>query len=351
MEEMHRILETIHRTNARSVLATITRVEGSAYRKEGTSALFLEDGSQIGVLSAGCLEADLAVRVPDLLEAGVSGSFVFDMQSPELLSWGEETGCSGVVHVTMEPVHDVFVEHLCTLKHYLDRQVEVMLVKRFGPDDSVADYCFFTGDRHRFGEREGKFSFSPALLESIFSEQSRRSGMRFVPPLQSDIFVHTYYPKPRLILFGAGPDARPLAAMAAAAGFSVTVSDWRPALCDRRYFPEADCILSGFPEETIRCIHFTPRDYAVVMTHHFHWDRQLVRLLSGRQLCYLGILGAKRRTERLLEGIPVPMKVHYPVGLAIGAEGPEEIAVSIVAELISTLRQNRMQAAVAHEAE
>jgi len=349
LEEMHRIMEAIHRTDARSVLATITRVEGSAYRKEGTSALFLEDGSQIGVLSAGCLEADLAARVPELLEAGVSRSFEFDMQSPELLSWGEETGCSGVVHVTVEPLHDAFVEHLCTLKHYLDRQVEVMLVKRFGPDGSVADYCFFAGDGYRFGEREGEFP--PALLESIFSEQSRRSGMRFVPSLQSDIFVHTYRPKPRLILFGAGPDARPLAAMASAAGFSVTVSDWRPALCDRRYFPEADCILSGFPEETIRRIHFTPRDYAVVMTHHFHRDRQLVRLLSGRQLCYLGILGSKRRTERLLEGIPVPMKVHYPVGLAIGAEGPEEIAVSIVAELISTLRQYKMQAAVTHEAE
>lgn len=342
MEEIHRILETIERTDLRSVLATITRVEGSAYRKEGTSMLLLEDGSQIGVLSAGCLEAELAACVPDILETGVSRSFVFDMQSSDPLSLGEGPGCGGVVHVTMEPVHDRFAGHLCTLKHYLDHHIEVMLVKRFGPDGSVTGYGFLTGDRHWFGEWEGPFP--QVLFDWMSSGDLRRSGMRFVSSMQSDVFVHRYYPRPRLILFGAGPDARPLAAFAAATGFSVIVSDWRPVLCDRRYFPDAESILLGFPEESIRMIEFTAYDYVVVMTHHFQRDQQLVRLLSERQLRYLGILGSKGRTERLLEGVTFPMKVHFPVGLAIGAEGPEEIAVSILAELIH--RKN-----VIHEAE
>ncbi|MCM3272808.1 XdhC family protein [Paenibacillus elgii] len=347
MEEIHRIFETIERTGLRSVLATITRVEGSAYRKEGTSMLFLEDGSQIGVLSAGCLETELAACVPDILEAGVSRRFVFDMQSSDPLSWGEGPGCGGVVHVTMEPVDDRFADHLCTLKHYLDQHIEVMLVKSFASDGSVAAYGFLTGDRHLFGEWEGQFP--RAFFDWMSSGDVRRSGMRFVSTMQSDVFVHTYYPKPRLIIFGAGPDARPLAAFAAAAGFSVVVSDWRPVLCDRRYFPDAESILLGFPEETMRMIECTPYDYAVVMTHHFQRDQQLARLLSERQLRYLGILGSKRRTERLLEGVTFPMKVHFPVGLAIGAEGPEEIAVSILAELIH--RKNRKPEVVIHEAE
>ncbi|MFD0675732.1 MULTISPECIES: XdhC family protein [unclassified Paenibacillus] len=339
MEEIHRILETIQRTSLRSVLATITQVEGSAYRKEGTSMLFLEDGSQIGVLSAGCLEAELSVCVPNILEAGITRSFVFDMQSSDPLSWGEEPGCGGIVHVTMEPVNDEFVDHLCTLKYYLDHKVEVMLIKRFGSNGSVTDYSFFTRDRQLFGDWRGEFP--QALLDLMSSEDSCKSGMRFLSSIQSDVFVHTYYPKPRLLIFGAGPDARPLAAFATTTGFSVIVSDWRPALCDRRYFPDAESLLLGFPAETIRMIHFTPYDYAVVMTHNFKRDQQLVRLLSEQQLCYLGILGSKNKRERLLSGGPVPMEVHSPVGLAIGAEGPEEIAVSILAELILTFRKNR----------
>ncbi|KEQ22479.1 XdhC family protein [Paenibacillus tyrfis] len=347
MEEIHRILETIERTDLRSVLATITRVEGSAYRKEGTSMLFLEDGSQIGVLSAGCLEAGLSACVPDILETGVSRTFVFDMQSSDPLSWGEGPGCGGVVHVMMEPVNDRFADHLCTLKHYLDHHIEVMLVKSFASDGSVAGYGFLTEDRYLFGEWKGQFP--QALFDWTSSGDLRRSGMRFSSSVQSDVFVHTYYPKPRLIIFGAGPDARPLAAFAAVAGFSVVVSDWRPVYCDRRYFPDAESIVLGFPEETMQRIPFTSYDYVVVMTHHFQRDQQLARLLSERQLCYLGILGSKKRTECLLKGVTFPMKVHFPVGLAIGAEGPEEIAVSILAELIH--RKNRKPEVVIHEAE
>ncbi len=347
MEEIHRILETIERTDLRSVLATITRVEGSAYRKEGTSMLFLEDGSQIGVLSAGCLEAGLSACVPDILETGVSRTFVFDMQSSDPLSWGEGPGCGGVVHVMMEPVNDRFADHLCTLKHYLDHHIEVMLVKNFASDGSIAGYGFLTRDRYLFGEWKGQFP--QALFDWTSSGDLRRSGMRFSSSVQSDVFVHTYYPKPRLIIFGAGPDARPLAAFAAVAGFSVVVSDWRPVYCDRRYFPDAESIVLGFPEETMQRIPFTSYDYVVVMTHHFQRDQQLARLLSERQLCYLGILGSKKRTECLLKGVTFPMKVHFPVGLAIGAEGPEEIAVSILAELIH--RKNRKPEVVIHEAE
>lgn len=309
--------------------------------------LFLEDGSQIGVLSAGCLEAGLSACVPDILETGVSRTFVFDMQSSDPLSWGEGPGCGGVVHVMMEPVNDRFADHLCTLKHYLDHHIEVMLVKNFASDGSIAGYGFLTRDRYLFGEWKGQFP--QALFDWTSSGDLRRSGMRFSSSVQSDVFVHTYYPKPRLIIFGAGPDARPLAAFAAVAGFSVVVSDWRPVYCDRRYFPDAESIVLGFPEETMQRIPFTSYDYVVVMTHHFQRDQQLARLLSERQLCYLGILGSKKRTECLLKGVTFPMKVHFPVGLAIGAEGPEEIAVSILAELIH--RKNRKPEVVIHEAE
>ncbi|MDR0269942.1 XdhC family protein [Paenibacillus sp.] len=339
MEDIHRILEAIKCNNKRSVLATITHVEGSAYRKEGATMLFFEDGSQIGVLSTGCLEADLAARVPDILEIRSSCGFRFDLQSSDPLTWGEETGCGGVVHVAMEPVDNVLLDHLCILKDYLDRQTEVMLIKKINPDLSVSDYGFVTENRDLFGEWRGEFPQD--LLDLKDSVDSQKSGMKQVPPLNSDIFIHTYHPKPRLIIFGAGQDARPLASFAAATGFSVIVADWRPVLCDRKYFPDAEALLLGFPEETVDRIHFTSKDFVVVMTHNFRRDQELIRFLSGRQLSYLGILGSKRRTKRLLSGGSIPANLHFPVGLAIGADGPEEIAVSIVAELVQTYRKNR----------
>jgi xanthine dehydrogenase accessory factor len=293
--------------------------------------LFFEDGSQIGVLSAGCLETDIAARVPEILEAGVSCGFVFDMQSLEHLSWGEETGCGGVIHVTMEPVNGVFLEHLRTLKECLDQQTKVMMIKKISQDLSVSDYAFVVDKERFFGEWRG--GFPQDLMELAVSE---------------GYFIHTYYPKPRLTIFGAGPDARPLAAFAVAAGFSVSVSDWRPAWCNRSYFPDVDTLLVGFPEETLDKILSSSNDYAVVMTHNFRRDQQLIRMLSERQLCYLGVLGPKHRMERLLNGDPAPANLRSPVGIEIGAEGPVEIAVSILAELIDTYRKNRRRTTVSY---
>ncbi|OZB91197.1 XdhC family protein [Paenibacillus sp. XY044] len=339
MEDIHRILEALQQRKQRSVLATITRVEGSAYRKEGASMLLFEDGTQVGVLSTGCLEADIAARVPELLAAGVPQTYVFDLDSTDPLSWGEGPGCGGVIQVTALPVDGSLRRHLLTLKEYLDDQIEVMLILKMDSDPSAYGYSFVAGSRHRFGEWPGVFP--EAMLDWAAAGRLRRSGMQVVPGAAEEVFAHTYCPKPRLTLFGAGLDARPLAAFAAAAGFSVTVSDWRAALCERSYFPDVHMLLDGFPEEMAGRIRWTPNDYAVIMTHHFRRDRELIRILSGHNLAYVGLLGSKRRTQRLLEGGSLPEHWHAPVGLPIGADGPEEIAFSIVAELIQVYRFSR----------
>ena len=228
------------------------------------------------------------------------------------------------------------------LKDYLDAQTEVMLILKNNADPLAARYSFVTSSRHRFGEWPGVFP--EALLDWAVARMVRRSGMQIVPGEPEEVFVHMYFPKPRLTLFGAGPDARPLASFAAAAGFTVTVADWRAALLDRSFFPDAHTLLDGFPEETAGRIRWTPNDYVVIMTHHFRWDQELIRILSSYNLAYVGLLGSKRRTQRLLEGGSLPEHWHAPVGLPIGADGPEEIAISIMAELIQVYRTSREEA-------
>ncbi|WCN36275.1 XdhC family protein [Aneurinibacillus uraniidurans] len=338
MDDIHRILEAIKHSSERSALATIIHVEGSAYRKEGTSMLFQESGAHIGVLSAGCLEVDLAARMDEIFDEGTPCSLVFDMRAEDDLSWGQGAGCNGVIRVLLEPIDHNLREHLGTLKRYLDSGMPVIVVKKLTPDLSVSDYVFITDHEQTFGEWQGEI---PVQLK-----HQQKSGMEYIPELSSYSYIHRFWPKSRFIIFGAGMDAKPLASFAADTGFSVIVSDWRPALCSSAHFPTADMLLLGFPTEIMEKLVLTPFDSVIIMTHHFGRDKELLRWLMKKEVCYLGILGPRKRTARLLDGADLPHWIHSPVGLPIGAEGPEEIAISILADVISVLRQQGMKKAV-----
>lgn len=148
-------------------------------------------------------------------------------------------------------------------------------------------------------------------------------------------------PKPCLYVFGAGEDAKPLVSLAARAGFHVTVIDWRPALCHHGHFPEAGRLITGAPEEVMEGLSMTKRDFVVIMTHSFQKDQIILHTLKNENVFYKGVLGPRRRTERLLGGAEIPEDIHSPVGLPIGAQGPKEIAVSIVGEMIQKMRKQR----------
>lgn len=137
--------------------------------------------------------------------------------------------------------------------------------------------------------------------------------------------------------------------MASLAGFSVLVADWRSALCKKEFFPDANQVIVGFPGEVMPMLALSNQDFAIVLTHHFQRDQELLNLLKGQTLAYLGILGSKGRTQRLLEGSEIPPEINSPVGLSIGAEGPEEIAISIVAELIQRKNSQSVEKVVAKE--
>ncbi|MFC4766736.1 XdhC family protein [Effusibacillus consociatus] len=339
MGDIHRILDVLNTSTQRSVLATIIKVTGSAYRKEGTCMLLQEDGTQIGLLSGGCLEADLAVRVPDVIREGISRTIIYDMRAEDDLSWGQGTGCNGAIHVLLEPVGQHLQEHLLTLKNFLDQGIPVTMLKKLTTDSSVSDYIFCSEDDQFFGEWNGEPPFQIREFLSDAEQTGLHHGMHFFPDLSAFVYIQHFHPKPRLVVFGAGPDAKPLVSFAAQTGYSVTVADWRPALCEETFFPDADQILVGLPDETIRKLQLSERDSVVIMTHNFQRDREFLSLLLNRKLGYLGILGSRERTSRLFHGTDVPDWIHSPAGLAIGAEGPEEVALSILAEIIKTRRE------------
>ncbi|MEK3644715.1 XdhC family protein [Aeribacillus sp. FSL M8-0235] len=328
MDYIHEILKIATTEPKKAVLATIIDVEGSAYRKEGAAMLIQEDGETIGVISGGCLENDLQERAKLLLE-GESQCIVYDLKSEDDLSWGKGAGCNGVIRILLECIDDRLRKHLSRLHDLLQNGKDVFILKQLGKNFSVSNYLFFTEDTETFGEWAGAV---PKQIDAIAAQE--KSGLVWVNELSSYVYVQRFEPKPRLIIFGAGSDAVPLSHFASRTGFSVIVSDWREALCNRWRFPDADQLIIAFPREAATKIYFSPRDFVVLLTHQFQQDQELLKLLLQQNLRYIGVIGSKERTKRLLGDQEIPPHVHSPVGLSIGAEGPEEIAISILAELI-----------------
>ncbi|MFC7063768.1 XdhC family protein [Halobacillus seohaensis] len=347
MEDIHVILEELcSHSSENDVLATIVHVEGSAYRKEGASMLFQEDGTQVGMLSAGCLEEDLAVRIQEHGLGKRAETVVYDMRGYNELSWGEMSGCNGVIHVFVEPVDQQRRKHLGQLKYYLDHRRSVTMIKSLTPQENQQSLFFFIEGNEVLGTKEEEV---PTELKNL-SEQAamlyEKPGKRRLCMIDEDVFIQQFRPKPRLFVFGAGKDARPLVSFAARSGFSVIVADWRPALCNRTNFPDADQLIQGFPEEIFAEINITPNDHVVILTHNFQKDKELLSYLKEKPLQYLGVLGSSRRTKRLLGTRELPSHITSPIGLSIDAEGPEEIAISVVAELITFKKSQNVKRAV-----
>jgi xanthine dehydrogenase accessory factor len=340
METIHEILQSISASNE-GVLATIIRVEGSAYRKEGTSMMFHKNGSRTGILSAGCLETDLESQVEALFGTSESQTCVYHMQAEDDLSWGQGAGCNGIITVLLEPIDDQFLEHLTILKSHLKLGKKVTMIKQLDEHLSVSSYIFMTDEGMIFGKWSGENLSLAKKLMKDYHHKPPKSGTVYSPELTSHLYIHTFEPRPRLIIFGAGEDVIPLVELASKTGFFVLVSDWRPALCYKGVFPKADQLIIGFPKESLEKISFQPSDSSIIVSHNFQRDKEYLDYLLTKELRYLGVLGSKNRTQRLLEGKEIPIHLKSPVGLSIGAEGPEEIAVSIVAELIQQRKKSK----------
>lgn len=339
--ETERLLEAIHGVRARherAALATVVRVRGSAYRREGARILVRQDGSYECVLSGGCLEPAVADAAARVIETGVPALARYDLEDDSVWSLG--IGCSGAVDIFIERLEGDPLESLWL--DALERGEAAVLVK------------VLTDGRGRLlvHERGTAGSLGSAELDRDAAEKARtrlrsrfpQSGAERIDGLE--IFFDVSTPPPELIVFGAGHDAVPLAEQGWALGFDVTVVDVREAFLTAARFPHASLVsshFSHFPD----AVRLTRRSFVVIMNHHLERDRECLRFALGSDAPYIGVLGPRSRYDRLLtvlrgEGAAPDEaalgRVRSPVGLALGAETPEEIAVSILGEMLALQR-------------
>src|SRR5690625_1362602 len=292
MDSMHEILAEIKLAEERCALATVIKVEGSAYRKEGATMLFTNDGRQIGVISAGCLEMDLAIQANEQLknEVFLSCVVIYDMSAEDDLSWGRGAGCNGKVHILLERVTCKIRNDFRVLRHHLEDGHDVISV-RILQNKSVSKTCYLANGNEQFGDENQSIT---KIIPSLLTQ--KKSRLENIEDPDNQMYIHYFQPKSRLFVFGAGVDVRPLASIAVKVGFAVTVWDWRPNHCKQTYFPQVTILESHSIPQLIDQLYFTIHDSVIIMTHDFQKDKEILHLLlEETQLNYLGILGPRNR--------------------------------------------------------
>jgi xanthine dehydrogenase accessory factor len=331
-------LAELNAAGRRAALATVVHISGSAYRRPGAKFLIEETGETLGGVSGGCLEADVReVARQQVLATGLASLRHYSTGADEDMVWGLGLGCNGLIDIFIQPATS---GPLATLADPLRQLVagDAPLALVTVVEGSGLGAMLVVGPE---GTVHG--SLGSAGLDALALEPARRqiaSGRSQGQTIAGRrIFIEVLSPPPHLIVCGAGEDAKPLVAYAAEAGFRVTLVDHRPALLDEAAFAQASQRLLARPEDPGISLPPAERSLAVVIAHSLAIDREWVRRHLAAGLSYVGVLGPRARTESILSEIgatePEAERVFGPVGLDIGADGPRQVAFSVVAELLA----------------
>jgi xanthine dehydrogenase accessory factor len=339
----------------KTALATVVQVEGSAYRRAGARMLITEDGQLTGAISGGCLEGD-ALRKARLVILQQEPMLVtYDTTDDDDAKLGVGLGCNGIIHILIEPISDEHNNPISLLKVVVNGRKNAVLVTLFSVEDRKAPQpgtCLCLTESDLLLNRLDNSIHRQALVtDAKMVFEARRSETKlYYEGLTYTAFLEFVKPLISLVIIGAGNDALPLTKLAAVLGWDTTVIDGRPNYALRERFPSAQKVIVAKPEQVLSRLSINEHTAFVLMTHNYNYELALLKELLPLQLSYVGILGPKKKLARLLaeiedSGITITKEqlqsVYGPVGLDIGSEGSEEIALSIVAEIKAVLSNRR----------
>lgn len=332
-------LAEVRAAGRQAAVATVVRVHGSAYRREGARMLVRPDGTYECALSGGCLEPAVADAAARVIATGEPTTVSYDLADDSI--WSLNIGCSGAVDIRIERLDDDEVTRawLSALEHG-------------DPAVLITPLAGGSGRRLLRAHDTAVGRLDDAALEAW--ADARAVELLADPQSQSapesldsaELFFDVNQAPPELVVFGAGQDAIPIVRQAWALGFALTLVDSRAAYLRPDLFAGARLVLADF--DALDAQFTLPRGaFVVVMNHHLDRDRRALRFALDHDPAYIGVLGPRARFERLLaelrqDGYEPPVgareRVHSPIGLAIGAETAEEVAMAILAEIVAIRR-------------
>jgi xanthine dehydrogenase accessory factor len=329
---MNDISETIaqwQRAGERLALATVINVDGSAPRSEGAKMVISASGRVAGSVSGGCVESAVAEEAMAVMRTGTPKIVRYGINRN--MMWDVGLACGGAIDVFIEtletplPAASTKAFAVCTIVRGPQGVGKKIVVDALGSVD---------GD---LANPQIQASAIEKAIELINASQSKT-----VEAGEYHIFIDANIPQPRAILVGAVHIAAALCDMATRAGFAVTVIDPRSSLCNWERFPRAASLIVDWPNDALPKLELDENTYVAVLTHDDKFDDPTLLHVLPSAARYVGAIGSKKtqalRRARLLDaGVPAQAveRIRGPIGLDIGAQSPEEIAVAILAEMIA----------------
>ena len=335
------------------MLATVVRVTGSSYGGVGARMVVRIDGSTIGIVSGGCLETDLADQARKVHESGIAKVVTYDTRADDDAAWGLGLGCNGLIDVLLEPLNSAQTRAVGDLLvHALHSDSRSVLATVMNVADgepgapAIGAHALLTGG---LVETTGDWGDGSVLADAqTLKEEALAAGRRGLVSEFGNVQVacEVVTPTIRLVICGSGPDAVPLVRFATQLGWDVIVVDHRPVVhAPVERFPDATVSECADSLKLGQSVELTSHTAAVVMSHHYARDLEYVRSLLNGGVAYIGILGPRARTERMFGEIaaqndgstPARDTVFGPIGLDIGGDGPDAIALAVIAEVAAVI--------------
>ena len=337
-----------------AALSTIISSKGSLPMSEKSKMLVTPEGTIIGTVGGGCLEADVWTEARRVMEAGKSSIQQFILTE----KYAGESGlnCGGIVEILTEPLpahgQELF-RTLLRLKETGHRGALATILTEHPRYPEGQRKVVVCDDGHMVG------SFGDAVLEAF----ARRRGQEILQGenfaietyraedgVDLQVFLEPILPTPTVYVFGGGHVSFFLVRAAKLAGFRVKVIDDRPAFANKERFPEADATVVMEFEALRGVFDFSQDDYLVLVTRGHQHDQQILEQLYDCQARYIGMIGSKSKIAKMWQRLEAKGiakhyldQIHAPVGLNIGADSPEEICISIMAEIIRERRLGKVQ--------
>jgi xanthine dehydrogenase accessory factor len=351
------IVKALEKKEKLALATLITRV-GSAPRGVGAKYLIREDGTTIGSIGGGCVEAEVWQGAREVMKKGEGGVLHFKLTAEQLAEGG--LICGGNIDIFLEPLREEFLEiyrEVAKIKQKGGAAILATLISRDGvfPRDVPSKALFRIS-----GEKLGSLFHGEELVQRILKESKTllnkkqpkvivlqsgevdaHHGELVEPWKKMEVLLEPIFSEPTVYIFGAGHISQQLSPLAKRVHFKVVVIDDREMFANRERFPEADEVIVSEFEECFDRFSIDESSYIVIVTRGHLYDGFVLEQAVKTNARYIGMIGSKKKIRTLYQnllakGVPKEAldRVHAPIGIDINSETPEEIAVSIVAELI-----------------
>lgn len=350
MKEIKTILEQLKLASAKGIktaLATVINVHGSSYRRAGARMLILENGFWFGSVSGGCLEGDVIDKAKDVIKNDKAELFKYDTRQNAKNSFGMGYGCNGLLEILIEPISFHENNTVYSVLKQIVMEVELQGLSTVYYSEDVE----FAGLGEQFHTNGLCYISNTELtklvkddLKSVVESGNAKSKTYKIEGKKVKVFHEVFQPNINILIYGAVFHVVPFLRIANEMGYNVHVTDSFEPIQPVWNFPNAEEVSILESDKVNSIIKNTPNLAVVFLTHNFFYIKEELPKVLKSDSPYIGILGSRKKTQKILREAEVNeekytqselAKIYYPIGLDIGANTPEEISLSIIAEIMA----------------